>query len=91
MWESDNLGSMTIWGVGQFGEYDNLGSQWAVKSVIIGRCHNWKVSELEIVIWKVSELEIVRIRKCQNGKVSEWESVRIGKCQIGVSEFVFLF
>ena len=49
----------------------------------IGKCQNWKVSELEIVRigkcqnWKVSKSESVRIRKCQNRKVSELESVRI--------------
>ena len=35
--------------------------------VEIGKCQNWKVSELEGV----------RIGKCQNRKVSELESVRI--------------
>ena len=49
-----------------------------MESVRIGKCQNWKVSELESV----------RIRKCQNWKVSELESVRIGKCQNWkVSEF----
>ena len=36
-------------------------------SVRIGKCQNWKVSELESV----------RIGKCQNWKMSELESVRI--------------
>ena len=49
----------------------------------MGKCQNWKVSELESVIigkcqnWKVSELESVIIGNCQNWKVSELESVRI--------------
>ena len=38
----------------------------------IGKCLNWKVSELESV-----RIESVRIGKCQNWKVSESESVRI--------------
>ena len=45
-------------------------------SVRIGKCQNWKVSEL-----KVLELESVNIGKCQNWKVSKLESVRFGKCQ----------
>ena len=61
----------------------------------IGKCQNWKMSELISVrirnCWNrtVSELvESVRMGKCQNGKVSEWESVRMGKCQNGkVSEW----
>ena len=32
----------------------------------IGKCQNWKVSELECQNWKVLELESVRIGKCQN-------------------------
>ena len=49
----------------------------------IGKCQNWKVSELESVRigkcqnWKVSESGSVRIGRCQNWKVSELESVRI--------------
>ena len=62
----------------------------------IGKCQNWKVSELESVRiqflpilkeigkcqnWKVSESESARIGKFQNWEVSESESVRIGKGQ----------
>ena len=36
---------------------------------VVGKCQNWKVSELESV----------GIGKCQNQKVSELESVRLGK------------
>ena len=67
-----------------------------LERVRIGKCQNWKESELESV-WigkcqnlKVSEFESVRIWKCRNRKVSEpsfcplwkkFERVRIGKGQ----------
>ena len=47
----------------------HFSSKW--EWVRIGKCQNWKVSELESV----------RIGKCQKRKVSGLESVRIGKCQ----------
>ena len=41
------------------------------KTVRIGKCQNWKGSELESV----------KIGECQNWKVSEYGSVKIGECQ----------
>ena len=59
------------------------------ESVSFGKCQNaffFKIGKCQN--WKMSELESVRIGKCQNWKVSELESVRIGKCQNWkVSEF----
>ena len=59
-------------------ELESVGIQFLPILEEIGKCQNWKVSELESV----------RIGKCQNRKVSDSESVRIGKCQNQkVSEF----
>ena len=53
-----------------------------LESVRIGKCQNPFLCQIgKCQNWKVSELESVRIGKCQNRKVSESESVRIGKCQ----------
>ena len=59
-------------------ELDSVRIQFLPILEEVGKCLNWKVSELESV----------RVGKCQNWKVSESESVRIGKCQNRkVSEF----
>ena len=48
----------------------------------IGKCLNWKVSDLESV--RIGEAQNWKVSECiflLNWKVSESESVRIGKCQ----------